>query len=91
MLPLPLTHFEIQKYYQSEPKFIKDNAYGINLDCLRLIGTNWMTLYVNGHNITYLDSFENENIPEELIKSIDNKNTTTNIYRTQAIDSKICW
>ena len=91
MLPLPLTHFEIQKYYQNEAKFIKDNAYGINLDWLRLIGTNWITLYVNGHNITYLDSFENENIPEELIKSIANKNTTTNIYRAQAIDSKICW
>ena len=43
MLPQPLTNFEIQKYYQNEPKFndvysrnnlteIKDRAYLINLD-----------------------------------------------------------
>ena len=44
MLPHPLTNFEIQKYYQSEPrsngvysrnnlpKKIKDGAYVINLD-----------------------------------------------------------
>ena len=40
--PHPLTNFEMQKYYQNEPKFngvnsrnnlakIKDGAYGINL------------------------------------------------------------
>ena len=43
MPPYPLTNFEIQKYYQNEPKFndvysrnnlteIKDRAYLINLD-----------------------------------------------------------
>ena len=43
MLPHPLTNFEIQKYYQNEPKFngaysiinlpkLKDTAYAINLD-----------------------------------------------------------
>ena len=43
MLPHPLTNFEIQKYYQDEPKFngvysrdnltkIKDGVYVINLD-----------------------------------------------------------
>ena len=43
MLPCPLTNFEIQKYYQDEPRFngiysrdnlpkIKDEAYVINLD-----------------------------------------------------------
>ena len=43
MLPHPLTNFEIQKYYQNEPKFngvfsrknlpkIKDGAYVKNLD-----------------------------------------------------------
>ena len=43
MLPHPLTDFEIQKYYQNEPKFngvfsrknlpkIKDGAYVKNLD-----------------------------------------------------------
>ena len=43
MLPHPLSNFEIQKYYQNEPKFngiysrnnlskIKDGAYIVNLD-----------------------------------------------------------
>ena len=43
MLPHPLTNFEIQKYYQNEPKFngvysrnnlckIKNSAYIVNLD-----------------------------------------------------------
>ena len=43
MPPHPLTNFEIQKYYQNEPRFndifsrddlqkIKDGAYRINLD-----------------------------------------------------------
>ena len=43
MLPHPLTSFEIQKYYENEPKFngvysrnnlskTKDGAYVINLD-----------------------------------------------------------
>ena len=44
MLPPPLTNFEIQEYYENEPKFngvfsrdnlpkkIKDGAYVINLD-----------------------------------------------------------
>ena len=44
MLPHPLTNFEMQRYYQNEPRFdgvfsrnnlskaIKDGAYVINLD-----------------------------------------------------------
>ena len=77
MLPHPLTDFEIQKYYQNEPKFngaysrnnlpkIKDRAYVINLDEYEPIGTHWIVLYVNGNNIMYFDSFGVENIPEEI-------------------------
>ena len=51
MLPHPLTNFEIQKYYQNEPRFngvysrdnlpkIKDGAYIINLDEYSDIGTH---------------------------------------------------
>ena len=54
-----LTKFEIQKYYQNEPKFngvysrknlpkIKDGAYVIHLDKYKSIGTHWIALYVNG-------------------------------------------
>ena len=59
MLPHPLTNFEIQKYYQNEPRFngvysrdnlteIKDGAYVINLDEYSNIGTHWVALYVGG-------------------------------------------
>ena len=51
MLPHLLTNFEIQKYYQNEPKFngvysrntspkIKDEGYIINLDEFKSIGTH---------------------------------------------------
>ena len=51
MPPHPLTNFEIQKYYQKEPKFygvylrnnlpkIKNGAYVINLDDYESIGTH---------------------------------------------------
>ena len=58
MPPHPLTNFEIQKYYENEPKFngfysrnnlskIKDGAYIINLDDYESIGTHWIAQYVN--------------------------------------------
>ena len=73
MSPHSLTNFEIQKYYQNEPKFngvdsrndlfkIKDGAYIINLDEYESIGTHWIALYVNAENVTYIDSFEHINI-----------------------------
>ena len=85
MRPHPLTNFEIQKYYQNEPKFngvysrnnlpkIKDGAYVINLDEYKSIGTHWIALYVNDNNVTYFDSFGVEHIPKEIKKFIGNKN-----------------
>ena len=61
MSPHFLTNFEIQKYYQSKPKFnsvysknnlpkIKDGSYVINLGEYESIGTHWKALYVNGNN-----------------------------------------
>ena len=97
--PHPLTNFEIQAYYQNEPRFngifsrdnlpntIKNGAYVINLDEYHDIGTHWMALYVNNKTITYFDSFGVEHIPKEITKFIDNKNIITNIFRTQAYDS----
>ena len=84
MLPHPLTNFEIQKYYQNEPKFngvysrnnlskIKDRAYIINLDEFESKVTHWVALYVNGENVTYFDSFGVQNIPKEIRKLIGNK------------------
>ena len=57
--PHPLTNFEIQEYYQNEPRFngvfsrdnlpntIKNCAYVIILDEYRDIGTHWVALYIN--------------------------------------------
>ena len=88
----PITNFEIQKYYENEPKLngvysiknlpkIKDGVYIINFDEYESIGTNWIALYVNSKNITYFDSFGVEHILKEVRKFIGNKNIATNIYR----------
>ena len=99
--PHPLTKFEIQEYYQNEPRFngvfsrdnlpngIKNGAYVINLDEYHDIGTHWVALYVNNKAITYFDSFGVENIPREIMKFIARKKTA-NIYRIQAYDSIMC-
>ena len=87
MLPHSLTNFEIQKYYQMEPKFngvysrnnlpkIKDEAYAINLE-FKSMGTHWIVLYANGDNRRasqngiYFDSFGH--IVKEIKKFIGNK------------------
>ena len=49
MPPHPLTNFEIQKYYQNEPRDnlpnkIKDGAYVMNLDEYSDIETHWTAL-----------------------------------------------
>ena len=77
MPPYPLTNFEIQKYYQNEPKFYgfysrnnlskrKDEAYIINLDEYESIGTHLIDLHVNGDKVTYSDSSGVEHIPKKL-------------------------
>ena len=55
--PHHLTNFEIQAYYQNEPRFngaysrdnlndkIKNGAYVINLDEYHDIGTHWVALF----------------------------------------------
>ena len=94
MPPHPLTNFEIQKYYQNEPRFngvySKDGAYIINLDEYSDIGTHWVALYVQNNDVTYFDSFGVEHIPKEIRTFISNKNIKTNIFRIQAYDSIMC-
>ena len=90
--PHPLTNFEVQKYYQNEPKFngaysrnnlsqIKDGTYILDLDEYESIETHWIALYVNA------DSFGVEHVPKEIRKYTENKSIITNIYRIQAYDS----
>ena len=75
--PHPLTNYEIQKYYQNEPRFngvysrdnlpkINDGADIINLDEYSDIGTHLVALRVNNNNVTYFDSFGVEHISKEI-------------------------
>ena len=101
MLPHPLTNFEIQKYYQNEPRFngvysrdnlpkIKDGAYVINLDEYSDIGTHWIALYALNNNVTYFNSFGVEHIPKEIKIFIDKSIVVANNFRIQAYDSIMC-
>ena len=92
----PLTNFDIQRYYQDEPRFngvySRDNlpnklqyeVYVTNLDEYVDVGTHLIYLYVNDNNGTYS---EIEYIPKEIKKFIGNNNITTNIFRMQAYNS----
>ena len=95
----PLTNFEIQKYYENEPRFngvfsrnnlpkkIKDGAYIINLDEYADIVTHWIALFCNRNEITYFDSFGVKHVPKEIKKFINIKNIRANTFRVQANDS----
>ena len=97
-----MTNFEIQKYYENEPRFIgvysrdnlpkqiKDGAYVINLDEHDDIGTHWIALFCKTNEIVNFDSFGVEHVPEEIKKFIGNKNIKANTYRVQANDLVIC-
>ena len=97
--PHPLRNFEIQEYYQNEPRFngafsrdnlpnnIKNGTYVINLDEYHDIGTHWVALHVYNKTITYFHSFGVQHIPKEIMKFIAPKKIVTNIYRIQAYDS----
>ena len=101
MPPHPLTNFEIQKYYQNEPKIngvysrnnlpkVKDGIYVINLDEYKSIGTHWIAFYLNDNNVTYFRRIGVKHIPKEINKFIGNKNIITDIYRIKAYDSIMC-
>ena len=102
MPPHPLTNFEIQKYYQNEPRFngvysrnnlpkkIKDGAYVINLDEYADVDTHWIALSCNRSEIVYLDSFGIEHVPQEIKEFVENKNIIAHIFRVQANNSIMC-
>ena len=100
MLPHPLTNFEIQNYYQNEPRFnevysrdnlpkkLKDGAYVINLNEYADVGPHWIAQYVKDNKIIYFDSFGIEHVPKE--KIIRHKNIKTNIFKIQSNNSIMC-
>ena len=94
-------NFEIQKYYQNEPRFngvysrnnltkkIKGGAYVIYLDEYADVGWHWIALFYSRSEKVYLNSFGVEHVPEEIKIFIGNKNLKANILRVQANNSKI--
>ena len=94
--PRSSINFEIQKYYQNEPRFngvyprdnlpktIMDGKYVMNFDKYADVGTHWVALYVEDIEVIYFDSFWVENVPKEIEKFIKYKNIKTNIFRIQA-------
>ena len=99
--PHPLSNFEIQKYYETEPGFngvysrdnlpkTRDGAYIINLDEYSDIGTNWVALWVSNNDAASLDSFGVELIPKKTKEFVKNENIKTNIFRVQAYNSVMC-
>ena len=96
MPPHALTNFEIQKYYQNEPRYngvysrdnlseIKDGAYIINLDEYSDIGTYWVALYIHNGNVTYFDSFGVEHIPKEIKTFINKKKHKKKCFQNTSI------
>ena len=81
----PLTNFEIQKYYESEPRFngvysrnnepktLKDGEYLINLDEYADVCTHWIALFLNRSEIVYFDSFGVEHVLEYIKEIFRNK------------------
>ena len=99
MPPHPSINFEMQKYYENEPRFngvysrnnlpkkVKDGAYVINFDEYADVDTHWVALFCNRSEIVYFDSFGVENVPEEIREFVRNKNMTATIFRVQANNS----
>ena len=77
MQPHPLTNFQMQKFYQNEPKFngvysrnnlpkIKDGPYVINLDENNSIRTHWIARYVKNNIANYVNRFGVKHISKEI-------------------------
>ena len=99
MPPHPLTNFELEKYYDNEPRFngvysrnnlpkkVKAEAYVINLNEYADVGTHWIALFCNKSEIIYFHSFGVEHVPEKIKEFVGNKNIIADIFRAQASNS----
>ena len=72
------------------PKKIKDGAYIINHDEYADLGTDWITLFCNGNDTVYFDSFGVEHVPKEIKNFFENKNIKANIFWVQAHNLVMC-
>ena len=91
-----MTNFEIQKYYQNEPRFngvysrdnltdkIKNGTYVINLDEYSDIGTHWIAFYALSLE---LNMSQNKFETLLVIKILRDLRSQKNIFRIQTYDS----
>ena len=87
-----LTNFELQKYYENEPRFngVKGGAYVINLDEYANAGTHWVALFCNRSEIAYVNSFGVGHVTEEIKEFVEIKSIKVNLFRKQANNLLIC-
>ena len=102
MPPHSLANFEIQKYYQNEPRFsgvysrhnlldeIKDGEYVKILGEYCDIETHLTALYALNNDVTCFHSFCVEHVPKEIEKFIDKSIVVTNISKIHAYNSIMC-
>ena len=78
MAPHSLTNlkykYAIYIVFFREIIYLKNNrVHVINLEEYNSIGTHWITLYVNGDNVTYFGNFGVGQIPVEMKNFIENQ------------------
>ena len=78
--PHPLTNFEIEEYYENEPRF--NGVYSRDLfpKTIKNGGTHWIAPYVKNNEVIYFDSFGVKHIPKEIKRFIGRKNIKINIF-----------
>ena len=70
---------------------IKDGAHIINLaNKKKSKETHWVSLSLDRHTTAHSVSFENEYVPQEVLKKIKDKSVTRNIFRIQSDNSMMC-
>ena len=95
--PHHLTNFEVEEYYENQPRFngvnSRDNLPNMTMNISKYteyfdeytnIGTHWVALYVKNNEIICFDSFGVEHVPKEIMHFMEHKNIKTNIFRIQA-------
>ena len=60
---------------------IKDGASVINLDDKNSKRTHWVSSFVNKKTAVYVDSYEIEYIPQEVLNKIKDETITHNIFK----------
>ena len=102
MPPHPLTNFDIQKYYENEPRFNgvysrynlprRNKGWGIRNKpwWICRCGHTLDCFICNRSEIVYFDNFDFEHVPEEIKEFAWNKNIIAHIFWVQANNSVMC-